>query len=477
MKYLTIGAKILEKHVEIRPLETKVGAIAPKRSDLIQNLINDWSNHSALIEVGHERMERPVQPSADVAVLQAFIAALRYFPYLSAEAPLRDLDKTVWWAGGFDKSILCRLYLSLKDMGFYNKNIEKGCQTPAENGTMLRIPKKRREWRGGKPCLGNFTILHQLSFLPQLFPETFDQQVPPEIRVQSDILQAFFGGKPKLQWTTPTPTTTADIDMNLGINDKTRIAEIKAQWGKGVDKEDIRGKVINKEDIRGKKKKRRAQGIARTAAAREKAGIRTKHGGYKFRFSLRHAPDIPATRTSALHINSPVDLMSHAPADLVPPLRHPDRNKRKHDKLKDVEEVVEIRNRAMQDPGTTQQKKRVKVRQDLTNAGVEQAFPAPTTVQNSTPAIQGPVLRQEGNTNQEVNPEIPDTEMVQITAPAPTMVQNSTPAIQGPVLRQEGNTNQEVNLDIPDTEMVPITAPSLQTDDPFTALSEQFGKW
>ena len=261
MKYLTIGAKILEKYIEDRARESRTGTIVPIRSGLIDNLKNDWDSQNASMEVGHERMVWLSQPSADNAVIQAFIAALRYFPYLSPEAPLRDKDKRVWMAGSFDNAVLGRLCITLKELGFGNKNIEKGCLERPDNKNVSYVqPNRRRDWRSGKPCLAGYYILLESSFFPQLFSETTDSSISPEIRVQGDILQAFFGGKPTvpcLASAAPQPTP-----MDIEIEETTRLDEVLSSWSKGNDRLGTTHR----------KKGKRPRGITHAATDRKKQG-------------------------------------------------------------------------------------------------------------------------------------------------------------------------------------------------------------
>ena len=213
MKYLTIGAKILEKHIEVRPTESRIGTIGAPRSYLIDNLKSDWHSFGACLEVGDECMVPVGNPTADNAVIQAFIAALRYFPFLSAEAPLRDMDKNIWMAASLDHNILSHFCSILKGIGFSNANIERGLQHPREKKQPPHVQSQRLDWRSGKPCLAGFHILLHWSYFPQLFAEVMEDQAPPELLVQSDILQAFFGGKPQVPRTHGMEPISTDIVM------------------------------------------------------------------------------------------------------------------------------------------------------------------------------------------------------------------------------------------------------------------------
>ncbi|QLI63826.1 uncharacterized protein G6M90_00g027790 [Metarhizium brunneum] len=449
MRYLTIGAKILEKHIENRPSESRADTIEPMCSSLIENLKKDWNSRGASMEVGHGRMIQVNEPTADAAVIQAFLAALRYFPYLSPEAPLRDFDKRVWMAGNFDNSVLSRLCVTLKDLGFSNANIEKGRLHPIENRHISYTqPKRRRDWRSGKPCLAGYHILLQSSFFPQLFAEPLDDKVPPELRVQSDILQAFFGGKPKVPSLASAASLRAEMDVDTTepneawrseaeINEDTRLGEVLKLWPRGNN--ETRPKKKGKDKM--------PRGIARSATSRDKPRVRGK--GPKFTFRQQNVPDIPATRASDLYVGPPVDpagIPTQALAHLTPPTKNPNRakeKKRKHDEVYEAAEVPEKRNRRKdqvggiqavgeqagaeqvtqiqpaEEPGravvddlaSTSQDVRWEMKAPLEAPVATPALPPSMNSQNSTPVVQRgpePLSKPAQHVHPENNPQIPE---------------------------------------------------------------------
>ncbi|KJZ69633.1 hypothetical protein HIM_10972 [Hirsutella minnesotensis 3608] len=192
MRYLSIGAKILEGHILSR--HDKKKTIGGNRLNLFQSLREDWGGSSVQIQTGHHSFAwSRISLTPRLAFMQLLLAALRYFPYLSSEAPLQDLGNTRMGASVDARyvGLLCR---TARELGFFNDKIEAGLNV--ENDEIPIKYSKVDEtylWRGGKPSSLVFQVLHETSFVPQL---CFARVEPAEdISVtctQAQILSAFF---------------------------------------------------------------------------------------------------------------------------------------------------------------------------------------------------------------------------------------------------------------------------------------------
>ena len=216
MKYITIGAKILEKHIEMRAKFTATHLIRQSPRSLLQNLRRDWNGES-LVEINHgqtKKLNCLSEPSA-LATMQLFIAALRYFPFLCSEAPLRDRDKTHWMPAAMDDRyvhLLCRI---AKALGFDNKKIRQGClgnlPEAAQFAGSDRMLKKR--WAGGKPSRMVFENLYNTSFLSKLFPGIPDH-MDEDLATLRGILISFFNVP---SFAAPTQENSQDEEMSVPV--------------------------------------------------------------------------------------------------------------------------------------------------------------------------------------------------------------------------------------------------------------------
>ena len=197
MRYMTIGAKILEKHVQAKT--KKVSTTTGNRVSLFESLRADWTSNTQ-IQTDHADFRDLADPTtAETAYMQLFIAALRYFPFLSQVAPLQD-SGGVSIVAEVKRDYLVLLCRIAKQIGFSNEKIEALC---AENGADPRweLPETEKPcfWRGGKPSYSAFRELWSTSFLPgmlRLEQSTSQPENLPVLYFHCDILKAFFGGWP-----------------------------------------------------------------------------------------------------------------------------------------------------------------------------------------------------------------------------------------------------------------------------------------
>ncbi|PTB43826.1 hypothetical protein M441DRAFT_133351 [Trichoderma asperellum CBS 433.97] len=193
MKYITIGIKILEKHIAIQPAATKKGDITRTRPSLIDSLKNDWvgSTTTGHFQVDHEKFIPATEANADTSIAQLLLAALRYFPLLCREAPLQDVDCEWKAPEPSDYSTLIRR--TALQLGFDNPKIRKDVGNATMNYPLYEKPFARRRWRSGKLPCHSFALLFDQSFFLQLFGQPFEQStVVTPLRTQSAILRAFF---------------------------------------------------------------------------------------------------------------------------------------------------------------------------------------------------------------------------------------------------------------------------------------------
>ncbi|PTB49512.1 hypothetical protein M431DRAFT_55278, partial [Trichoderma harzianum CBS 226.95] len=195
MKYLTIGVKILEKYVEVKPPAGKKSDITRTKPDLFDNLSRDWFVDKAAksLQTDHEKFIAPAVVNAHGSVAQLLVAALRYFPLLSSEGPLQD------FRGECEAPLVSSDYIKLlcqtaSQLGFDNEKIRKHAGDVQIDYRQYEKPFARMRWRSGKPPFYSFTLLYNQSFMLRLFGKPFGPStVPSPLCIQSNILRSFFG--------------------------------------------------------------------------------------------------------------------------------------------------------------------------------------------------------------------------------------------------------------------------------------------
>lgn len=197
MKYITIGAKIIKKHLDV---PTGRSGCHIRVTTLLQRLTDHWNPECLpLIEVSEGyfmHLQAPTSP--DLAFKQLFISVLRQFPFLSTDAALRDFRSEAMPAYT-DQHRLRLLFLRAKRLGYENIKIREGLQRPNGHIDLVQTPFEAThpvplaDWRGGKPFVRTLLALERSSFLPTLgLSDISCEGVTPEF-VQNDMMTAFFG--------------------------------------------------------------------------------------------------------------------------------------------------------------------------------------------------------------------------------------------------------------------------------------------
>ncbi|EXU95391.1 DUF3723 domain protein [Metarhizium robertsii] len=196
MRYIAIGTKILENHIEFIPKKRS----AEKRDTVYSK---NWSSCTPKVEVFHGQFRTlhlmEMQPG-----IQLLLAALRYFPRLSLDSPLLG-DDGEHIAAIIDETYVGLLCRQARELGFDNEKIRKGCQVPIEDIEGLceapdstLVPRSRlfqqssADWRGGKPTTEVFKALKRTAFLPNISAKFPRSDRPDVLCILSDILKAFF---------------------------------------------------------------------------------------------------------------------------------------------------------------------------------------------------------------------------------------------------------------------------------------------
>lgn len=197
MKYITIGAKILEKYIEIKPTNQRLQrrhSITRSKSSLYDNLKTHWTSDRKSLQLSQEKFVqiRDTPNASKLCFLQLLMAALRYFPHLSSESPL--LDKGGRWVGITpDENFQALLCTTAWNLGYDNEKIRRQADREPLSLRYKSVPRLEI-WRGGKPPFQVFELLADASFLPQLYSASLqDVDFPSPLQIQGDMLSAFFG--------------------------------------------------------------------------------------------------------------------------------------------------------------------------------------------------------------------------------------------------------------------------------------------
>ncbi|KAH6658608.1 hypothetical protein BKA67DRAFT_602135, partial [Truncatella angustata] len=175
MKYFSISAQILQKHVEVAKfVEVTAGSRKRQRVDLMTSLCSDWKRPTeSCIEI-REGAFHPIQifMTPQLAFIEMFIRAQRNFARLSANAPLQGKqDKKV--VAYEDRSCVESFCDMARKAGFMNEKLaHEKSTTQSPNHTTGKTPSLDRaayatlpagsnsqipdtsmpaDWRGGKP--------------------------------------------------------------------------------------------------------------------------------------------------------------------------------------------------------------------------------------------------------------------------------------------------------------------------------------
>lgn len=229
MRYLTIGAKIIEKHLVVRRKQDRAKSVVPyprtKSESLFESFQRDWKQHSPQVESFGKYIEMKQPQTAWTAFCQVFLIALRHFPSLSDETPLQDIKgQGLSPKAGLDSTALQYLLVSAVFLGLRSTKTKE-----LKLGSVTRLATQCGDsisaWRGGKPTIGTFHQLQRIAFIPSLSPATHAEG-PMLSNILYDLFQVFFkledwgcihlpAQPPGLiaQPAPPSPLNQTDVDM------------------------------------------------------------------------------------------------------------------------------------------------------------------------------------------------------------------------------------------------------------------------
>lgn len=203
MRYLTMGAKILANHIEVKRRKRRRGkpSTFPRPPEsLVENLGRDWrwvGNYAEVREGHYLTIHEPLD--AKGAFVQLILMALRLFPFLGSVSPLQDV-KGYGMDAFIDDSYKRRLCMGALCLGYRNWKILEGIQLSSSE-VPRTIPKGHSlsdtmsGWRGGMPTISVFQKLRECSFLPSLEGAAQEpaESEPDPLLVKADFVHAFFG--------------------------------------------------------------------------------------------------------------------------------------------------------------------------------------------------------------------------------------------------------------------------------------------
>lgn len=198
MKLLSIGARILREYVID---DLKIGSVR-------NAMAGCWQPPKRLLVEERENTFRQLdlEPTADLAYRQVFMAALRNFPRLSTTSPRCERGQRACQAM-VDDSYLAQFLRGVQTQGFRSHKLEgtvarlSECRVPqADSNAEPPFTEKELERRCGRPFSRSFALLSSF-FLPNiLISEDYVEQ-PSTLFIQEDFMRSFFGGDPSVMGT------------------------------------------------------------------------------------------------------------------------------------------------------------------------------------------------------------------------------------------------------------------------------------
>lgn len=252
MRYITIGAKILEKLIQMPQKKRAKDTVDRGSITLYDNLIRHWATPSNVVQIADARYaERFGPPEPYVAFLVLFIAALRNFPHLSSERALLGNEKEENREQPQIREhtrLLCNV---ARELGFDNKKVERGCSIgcgQVETNPAYRPPLGWGDWRAGTPSIVALKLLAKQSFFPHIYagPPPKCNNVGP-FHIFSDLMRAFFPYSGSIS--TIEATIPIDVD-DAAMDDAGSVVEHDI-LGEGNDTDDIMGEESGGEDAWG----------------------------------------------------------------------------------------------------------------------------------------------------------------------------------------------------------------------------------
>ena len=189
MKLFSIAAKVLRSYL-----------LTDRTRGSLQVLLRHQWKPPAHLLVEHSEgrfYEFALPPSFELAYQQLFLAAIRNFPGLTAEAPKVDSGDRI--PASVCPSTVSMFYSRAALLGFLvpptgrstpARRAEQGplnCAGPVE----VEVPSLDRRW--GRPFVKTFRQIQKVSFLPHFQPCQAQTQFPTVLYLQRDFVHAFLG--------------------------------------------------------------------------------------------------------------------------------------------------------------------------------------------------------------------------------------------------------------------------------------------
>ncbi|KAK4107446.1 hypothetical protein N656DRAFT_802634 [Canariomyces notabilis] len=192
MIYFSIGAKILRKYI----VDDEPDKLRRNGGDaLFQSLRACWKpTAEPIVEVAEGVVQRLLSLNTELACYLLFLDGQRDFPHLSNDPLLQDRRGEPPPAAGKDDWYVFRRRARARQLGFRTTKISRGLAEapPLPRPMEWNRDTQAKDWRGGKPSVGNFFDLRRDAFLPTLQQAGCRRDVTAAF-VQKDFMEAFFG--------------------------------------------------------------------------------------------------------------------------------------------------------------------------------------------------------------------------------------------------------------------------------------------
>jgi hypothetical protein len=194
MRYLRIGAKILQRDLEVPARITDEDI----PTSLYQNLSRAWSpRESSMIEISENRFQSvPGPPSPSLAFTVIFLSVLRSFARLSYTRPLLDRRDQKPTPAAIESACQFNLRKNAKLLGFSNSKIEDGLRATASPSLEQELISPDDDdisgWRGGIPTRRIYLYFQRSAFIPFINQPRPSGKLLHPLFILSDILGAFF---------------------------------------------------------------------------------------------------------------------------------------------------------------------------------------------------------------------------------------------------------------------------------------------
>lgn len=224
--FLTIGLKVIEQNIELKPNKsTSTTSVEKSPRDLFTNLQNSWQDNNLMIETTHGQttLYSDCSQNGDLAFVGLVLSSLRYFAYISKDRPLLDnrRDQIKSSDEAIRQQYLVLFYNTAKGLGYCNSKVEKGCAASISATMPMTVSNDICHWRTGKPKQSVFLSIESNSFLPNLYKVDSPCDYPSHLHILGNILDKFFNWRRLYSQTMPLMGTTRQKrqrDSNNSIN-------------------------------------------------------------------------------------------------------------------------------------------------------------------------------------------------------------------------------------------------------------------